>query len=126
MEEQILKQALGIDVAKDTLSVCLGSLKPDLEKEFIAIADVSNDAKCFQQIDKWLTRLGVKKEKLVIVMEATGVYHQALALDLHQKGYAVSVMQSGRVKRYAQSLDQRSKTDALYTSSQPEPSTKPP
>jgi transposase len=113
MEEQILKQALGIDVAKDTLSVCLGSLKPDLEKEFIAIADVSNDAKGFQQIDKWLTRLGVKKEKLVIVMEATGVYHQALALDLHQKGYAVSVMQSGRVKRYAQSLDQRSKTDAL-------------
>ncbi|RDC62035.1 hypothetical protein AHMF7616_00625 [Adhaeribacter pallidiroseus] len=46
-------------------------------------------------------------------MEATGVYHEALAMYLHQKRYTISVMQSGRVKRYAQSLDQRSKTDAL-------------
>jgi transposase len=113
MEEKVLKQALGIDVAKDTLSVCLASLKADLEKEFSSVAEVSNDAKGFQQIDKWLSKLKVQKEKLVVVMEATGVYHEALALYLCQQGYAVSVMQSGRVKRYAQSLDQRSKTDAL-------------
>lgn len=113
MEEQVLKQALGIDVAKATLSVCLGSLKADLGKEFIAIADVSNDVKGFRQIDKWLTKLKVPKQKLVVVMEATGVYHEALALYLDQQGYMVSVMQSGRVKRYAQSLDQRSRTDAL-------------
>jgi transposase len=113
MEVQILKQALGIDVAKDTLSVCLGSLKPDLEKEFSTTADVTNNAKGYKQLMQWLAKLGVKKEKLVIVMEATGVYHQALALYLYQCGYTISVMQSGWVKRYAQSLDQRSKTDAL-------------
>lgn len=113
MEEQLLKQALGIDVAKDTLSVCLGSLKADLEKEFTACADVANDTKGYKQLDKWLAKLGVQKDKLVVVMEATGVYHESLALYLYQQGYSVSVMQSGRVKRYAQSLDQRSKTDAL-------------
>jgi transposase len=32
---------------------------------------------------------------------------------LHNLGYQVSILQSGRVKKYAQSLDQRSKTDAL-------------
>lgn len=113
MEPQLLKQALGIDVAKDSLSLCLGTLKQGLEKEFTASADVTNDTKGFQRIEQWLAKLGAQKEKLVVVMEAAGVYHEALALYLHQKGYSVSVMQSGRVKRYAQSLSQRSKTDAL-------------
>ncbi|MBX0333142.1 transposase [Pontibacter sp. HSC-14F20] len=113
MELQVLKQALGIDVAKDTLSLCLGTLNLDLEKEFTASADVTNDAKGYQKIEKWLNKLKVQKEKLVVVMEATGVYYEALALYLHQRGYTISVMQSGRVKRYAQSLSQRSKTDAL-------------
>lgn len=113
MEADVLKQALGIDVAKDTLAVCLGSLKADLEKAFTTIGDVANDSSGFRKITDWLIKVGVEKEKLVVVMEATGVYHEALAVHLHQQGYRVSVMQSGRVKRYAQSLDQRSKTDAL-------------
>ena len=46
-------------------------------------------------------------------MESTGVYHEGIANYLYHKGYKVSILQSGRVKRYAQSLDQRSKTDAL-------------
>lgn len=83
MKLQVLKQALGIDVAKDSLSLCLGTLKLDLEKEFIACADITNDAKGHQKIDRWLIKLGVDKEKMVVVMEATGVYHEALALYLH-------------------------------------------
>jgi len=113
MEPQVLKQSLGIDVAKDSLSLCLGTLAQDLEKQFTAGSDVPNEAKGFQQIEKWLNKLCVDKDRLVVVMEATGVYHEGAALYLHQRGYAVSIMQSGRVKRYAQSLDQRSKTDAL-------------
>ncbi|PSR54018.1 IS110 family transposase [Adhaeribacter arboris] len=113
MKADVLKHALGIDVAKATLAVCLGTLRQDLEKEFISIAEVANTSAGFQKITDWLTKLGVNKEKLVVVLEATGVYHEALAVYLHQKGFAISVMQSGRVKRYAQSLDQRSKTDAL-------------
>ena len=46
-------------------------------------------------------------------MEATGVYHEGVSFFLHDLGSQVSIMQSGRVKRYAQSLDQRSETDAL-------------
>jgi transposase len=113
MEADVLKHALGIDVAKDTLAVCLGTLRQDLEKEFIALGEVANDSSDFEKITDWLTKLNVRKNKLVVVMEATGVYHEALAVYLYQQGFTISVMQSGRVKRYAQSLDQRSKTDAL-------------
>lgn len=41
------------------------------------------------------------------------MYHESLAYFFEGKGAAVCIMQSGRVKKYAQSLDQRSKTDAL-------------
>lgn len=113
MENEVLRQSLGIDVSKEGLSRCLGSLNADLGKSFIPAPDVSNDQKGFKELVKWLESVRDKRIELSIVMEATGVYHEALAWFLYEKGYTVCIMQSGRVKRYAQSLDQRSKTDAL-------------
>lgn len=111
MKTKALKQVIGIDVAKDSLSWSLGTLRIDLEKEFKTYPDVSNNFKGFQKILSLVKKQ--KDEKLLVVMEATGVYHEALAFFLYENGVSVCIMQSGRVKRYAQSLDQRSKTDAL-------------
>lgn len=112
-ESRVLKQSLGIDVSKDSLSLCLGVLKDDLVKDFVHGADVSNDKKGFKELTKWVRSTSRKKELPVVIMEATGVYHEGLAYYLYNLGYEVCIMQSGRVKKYAQSLDQRSKTDAL-------------
>lgn len=109
----VLKQALGIDVSKDSLSICLGVLKQDLEKEFYVTEDVPNTRHGFKELTQWLKKASLKKELPIVVMEATGVYHERVAHYLHKLGHKVCIMQSGRVKRYAQSLDQRSKTDAL-------------
>ena len=111
--EKRLKQSLGIDVSKLSLSLSLGSLTDKLVKEFTSRSDVSNDISGYRELSKWLGKSVDATVELVVVMEATGVYHQGIAHYLHDKGYAVCVMQSGRVRRYAQSLDQRSKTDAL-------------
>lgn len=111
--EKILKQSVGIDVSKESLALSLGSLNSALQKTFEAHADVSNDSKGFKQVHRWLQKQRATDGNVVVVMEATGVYHQGIAYFLHRLGYRVSIMQSGRVKRYAQSLDQRSKTDAL-------------
>jgi len=108
-----LKQSLGIDVSKLNLSLSLGFLTDKLEKEFISHEDVTNDKSGYTILLKWLKKSVDSSVDLLIVMEATGVYHQGIAHYLYEQGYTVSVMQSGRVKRYAQSLDQRSKTDAL-------------
>jgi len=109
----ILKQCLGIDVSKHTLSLSFGVLTEDLTKHFTPHADVTNDDDGFKEIGSWLRERVDEKVELIIVMEATGVYHQGIAHYLYGLGHQVSIMQSGRVKRYAQSLDQRSKTDAL-------------
>jgi transposase len=113
MKEIVLKQALGVDISKANLSMCLGMMNGDLSKDFIPRTDVSNDKTGFKELAKWLKKVSGKGPKPIIVMEATGVYHEGVAIFLHSLGYQVSIMQSGRVKRYAQSLDQRSKTDAL-------------
>ncbi|SDN13608.1 IS110 family RNA-guided transposase [Kriegella aquimaris] len=112
MEKQ-LKQSLGIDVSKLNLSLSLGFLSKRLVKEFKSHSDVPNDIKGYKELLKWLKASVDQEVELLVVMEATGVYHQRIAHYLHERGYSVCVMQSGRVKRYAQSLDQRSKTDAL-------------
>lgn len=108
-----LKQSLGIDVSKLNLSLSLGFLNEKLVKEFRSRPDVSNDAMGYGKLLKWLGKSVDGNVELLVIMEATGVYHQGIAHYLHGQGYAVCVMQSGRVKLYAQSLDQRSKTDAL-------------
>jgi transposase len=113
MEAITLKRALGVDVSKASLSMCLGIMSNDLTKDFIPGLDVSNDSIGFKEMSKWLRTVSGKGPKPTIVIEATGVYHEGVALYLHDLGYEIRVMQSGRVKRYAQSLDQRSKTDAL-------------
>lgn len=113
IQTNVLKEALGIDVSKDSLSFCLGALKDDLEKEFKLGSDVPNDTSGFKQLSKWLKFHRTMDELPIIVMEATGVYHEKIAYYLDDLGYKVCIMQPGRVKRYAQSLVQRSKTDAL-------------
>lgn len=108
-----LKQCLGIDVSKSDLPLSLGFLTNRLSKEFEVHPDISNDVSGFKVLLKWLRKSLDPSVGFIVVMEATGVYHQGVAHYLYEHGYAVCVMQSGRVKRYAQSLDQRSKTDAL-------------
>lgn len=104
---------MGVDVSKSNLSLSLGVLNSNLEKEFIGHSDISNDLRGFKIMVSWIKKVVDKNVEFIVLMEATGVYHQAVCHYLYSQGYKVSIMQSGRVKRYAQSLDQRSKTDAL-------------
>jgi len=111
--ERILKQSLGIDVSKASLSLSFGTLYGNLKKEFVSHPDIGNDVSGFKSLRTWISKQVDRKEGFYVIMEATGVYHQRVCHYLYGLGYNVCVMQSGRVKRYAQSLDQRSKTDAL-------------
>jgi transposase len=47
------------------------------------------------------------------VIEATGSYWVALAVSLHEAGFAVAVVNPAHVHNYARSLPRRAKTDAL-------------
>lgn len=60
----------------------------------------------------WAIRVtGATAAELHIVLEATGVYHDAVATFLHDAGCRVSVVNPLQVKRFAESLGVRTKTD---------------
>jgi transposase len=61
----------------------------------------------------WLSEKLICEKELYLIMESTGIYHEGLCHFLYDQGYNVSVTPSGRVKKYAESLQQRSKTDLL-------------
>lgn len=97
---------LGIDIAQDTFDICLQREGYDPEA-----ATFANNRKGFQKLQRFLKRR--KLTDLHACMEATGVYYEDLAHFLHDKGYAVSVVNPLQIKAYAQSQLRRNKTDAL-------------
>lgn len=94
----------GIDVAKDTLQVCLlGATKQ--QQEF------ANSRKGHRQLVRWLKKHG--GEALFVGLEATGNYGAAVCAYLYQQQITVSVINPARIKAYAQSQLKRHKTDAI-------------
>lgn len=113
MEVSMIRQSVGIDVAMDGFKVCYGHLNVSLERKVVAESSFENTAFGMRSFVSWLLDYLVSREDLYFVMESTGVYHERLCQFLHEEGFQVSVMPSGRVKKYAESLQQRSKTDLL-------------
>ncbi len=96
---------LGIDVAKETLDVCL------LRETGSEYAHMSNSRKGFNQLHHWLQKRQASSAH--VCLEATGIYGLEVAQFLHEKGYRVSVVNPARIKGFAQSQMRRSKTDKL-------------
>jgi transposase len=66
----------------------------------------------FAALNAWLAKHAVAQAAFVFVMEATGTYHEALALYLADQGAPVFVINPARIRRYAEASMLRGKTDA--------------
>jgi transposase len=95
---------VGIDVAKDTLQVCLLGVSKQ-RQEF------ANTRKGQRQLVTWLKK---HSDGAVFVgLEATGSYGAAVCAYLYEQAIVVSVINPARIKAYAQSQLKRHKTDAI-------------
>jgi transposase len=100
---------IGIDVSKDKLD-CFW-LK-DAERCTGKSKVFRNTTSDFPALVNWMvTQTGEVPGQLHVVMEATGVYHEALAYALHAAGLQVSVVNPAWVRDYAKGLGVRTKTD---------------
>jgi transposase len=96
---------LGLDISKETIDACLLSDGTELAKK------VSNNAKGFAQLKKWLENRRLKN--VHVCMEATGSYFEAVAEYFADRAFLVSVVNPAQIKAYSQSLLLRAKTDAV-------------
>jgi len=99
--------SLGIDVGKTALELALRN-----REEVVARTTVSNDPEGQNTLVSWLEDRGLGPEKTCVCMEASGDFEKALANRLYEEGYRVSVVNPRRIKGYASSQLQRTKTDS--------------
>lgn len=96
---------LGIDIGKSEFHAALLIDGRGWSKTF------PNRAIGMAQLANWL-----KNRKVQLVhacLETTGGFEEALALDLHERGHLVSIVNPSRVKAFAQSELLRTKTDSV-------------
>ncbi|STR87896.1 transposase, IS110 family [Klebsiella pneumoniae] len=79
---------VGIDVSKNTLDLCM---LYDGIKGRIKTRNIQNNRHSVENILRWLRLQHCGPEDVHVVMEATGVYHERLATELHDAGFRVSL-----------------------------------
>lgn len=103
-----MSSVLGVDVSKAKLDAALLGESGKYRSKV-----VPNTPAGFEALRQWLQgQLPDGLASVHVCMEATGAYHEALALFLHEQGIRVSVVNPMRVKRFIELQGTRNKTDA--------------
>jgi transposase len=97
---------LGIDISKRYFDATLR-----LSAEDKGYQRFTNDSAGITALLHWVGQQGVTE--LHACMEATNLYWEEVAEQLHAQGYRVSVVNPARIKGFAQSQLRRTKTDKL-------------
>lgn len=104
-----MMNVIGIDISKATLDcawIC------DLETGKAKTKIWTNNPGGHKRLLEWSTHsMGKDISQITFVMEATGVYHEAVAYYLHEAGAQVVVMNPAQIRDYAKSLAIRNKND---------------
>jgi transposase len=109
--EKIVKQVVGIDVAQSELVVCLGRMTDSWQSELYAHKTFLNNQKGFLALVDWTKKLTDHSVPVHFIMEATGVYHEALAYFLDAGNDEVSVVLPTKISNYARTLNTKTVTD---------------
>lgn len=115
--EKIIKKNVGIDVSKDTFWATVTIKRQDQEFMHLKSKEFPNKLAGFASLESWIQELDSELSELHFTMEATGVYYENLANYLYSKNYFVHVVLPNKAKKYAESLDVKSKTDKLDSKS---------
>jgi len=100
---------IGIDVSKAKLDCAWFR---DVARGKVKNRVFMNTPKDYPLLVAWAKKQsGEDIEALHFVMEATGIYHEAVAHALHDMGARVSVVNPAQIRDYARSLGARTKTD---------------
>jgi transposase len=113
---KILKQVVGIDVAQKELVVSFGRLLEDLSPEIYASKVFSNTRKGHTALIDWVKKTFDASVTIQFVMEATGVYHEALAYFLVDQSCNVVVLLPNKVSNYFRTLQVKTIND--YTAAE--------
>lgn len=106
-----MREFTGIDIGKEKFDI--GWLRDVATGKKKTKVFKNTPAGHGQAADWLLNNLKVPAQDIVITLEPTGVYHEALMYFLHDCGFQILLANPGKARQYAESLDQLHKTDKL-------------
>lgn len=109
----IIKQSVGIDIAKKTFTACICKRFSDFSNKLSKVREFGNDKTGYNQLLKWVHKNTEKEIELIYAMEATGIYYEQLAYHLNKLNKKVSVLLPNKVSHYSKSLNVKTKTDEV-------------
>ncbi|MEM1215947.1 MAG: IS110 family transposase [Bacteroidota bacterium] len=110
---EILNQSVGVDVSKAELVVYFEVMYKNQSTKKVGQRKFDNTLSGIKKLVKWIDKRSDSEVLLQVVMEATGRYHEALAYHLCELHYRVCIVLPNRIKHFARSLNQFSKTDPI-------------
>jgi transposase len=107
-----MTHVLGIDIACESFVARLLACQPTVTPVGEGMT-FENSTDGFGKCLSWLLTLGLHPEETLIVVEATGVYWEALALFFYDRQFHLSVTNPAQIKYFSRSVLQRGKSDQL-------------
>lgn len=110
---KLIKYTNGIDIAKDKFDACLMSVDVELNYKVKASHQFSNNESGFKALLQWINKHCVENIPIQTLMEASGVYHEKLAIWLTDKEQQVNVVLPNKARKYMEALGLKSKNDKI-------------
>ena len=111
--QKLLRQNVGIDVAKKDLKVCFSQEFEGRQIKVIGSRTFLNTKAGFAALLAWIDQKRDTTIALSLTLEATGVYYENLAYFFHENGYVVHVVLPNVAKQFFKSHNVKSKTKPL-------------
>jgi transposase len=110
---EIIKQVIGIDISMDSFVCRAGLIKTDQQATISSYQEFKNTKLGIRKFYQYAQTQKIKGITQYFLMEATGVYYEALAYFLKSKGAHVIVVLPNKAKSFARTLTIKSKTDPI-------------
>ena len=110
---EIIRQNVGIDIGKDTFVATLTVLLNGQQVKHLVTRTFKNNQDGIKAFYLWVNQNKPAVFEISYTMEATGVYYESLAYFLFDKKEMVHVLLPKKSKKFAESLNIKSKTDKI-------------
>ena len=111
--EKRMKQCVGIDCGLKELAVAYGTEDENREIRILSATGFKNNPAGFKKLLAWSKKLNPENGEVIYVIEATGVYHEQVALYLHEQSCKIAVILPNRSKAFMNTLSIKTVNDKV-------------
>src|SRR6056297_1083507 len=110
---EVIRQNVGVDIAKDSFVATFTILLKGQIIKHVKTKKFKNSKDGIDEFFSWSTELRKDGSEVNFTMEATGIYYENLAYYLFDRDVTVHVLLPNKAKKFAESLNIKSKTDKI-------------